>query len=63
MSDVEARAYARTVRRQRSRTREWTDHNVSDPGITLLQVLVYALPAVVVGVAALVVVARRSRRP
>ncbi len=52
MSDVEASAYARAVRRQRSRTPEWTDHNVSDPGITLLQVLVYALPAVVVGVAA-----------
>ena len=38
----------------------WTDHNVHDPGVTLLQVLVYTLGAVaLVAVSAAVV---RSRR-
>jgi hypothetical protein len=40
---------------------EWTDHNVSDPGVTLLQVLVYTLGAVAL-VAASVAVLRRRRR-
>jgi hypothetical protein len=42
---------------------EWTDHDVSDPGITLLQALLYAVPAVVFGLVAVVVVTRRRRRP
>jgi hypothetical protein len=40
---------------------EWTEHDVSDPGITLLQALVYAVGAVVL-VAASATVLRRRRR-
>ena len=39
----------------------WSDHNVSDPGVTLLQVLAYTLGAVAL-VAASVVMFRSRRR-
>ena len=39
----------------------WSDHDVSDPGVTLLQVLMYTLGAVAL-VAASVAVFRRGRR-
>jgi len=39
----------------------WSDHDVSDPGITLLQVLAVAVGAVAV-VAASVALSRRRRR-
>ena len=39
----------------------WSDHNVSDPGVTLLQVLAYTLGAVAL-VAATVAVFRSRRR-
>jgi hypothetical protein len=41
-------------------TPDWTDHNVSDPGVTLLQALVYTIGPVVL-VAAAVAVLRRRR--
>jgi hypothetical protein len=50
------------MRGPRAHAPEWTDHNVSDPGITLLQVLVYALPVVAAGVAAGLFLVRRSDR-
>ncbi len=34
----------------RSSTRDWTDANVHDPGITVLELLVYTVLALVVGV-------------
>jgi hypothetical protein len=40
---------------------DWTDHNVSDPGVTLLQAVVYTIGAVVL-VSASVAVLRRRRR-
>ena len=40
---------------------EWTDHNVSDPGVTLLQALVYTIGAVLVAAASVVVLRRRHR--
>jgi hypothetical protein len=38
----------------------WTDHNVSDPGITLLQALVYAIGAVGLAIATVALI--RTRR-
>jgi hypothetical protein len=40
---------------------EWTDHNVSDPGITLVQAIAYTIGAVVLAAAATVVLRRRRR--
>jgi MYXO-CTERM domain-containing protein len=39
----------------------WTDHNVSDPGITLVQALAYTIGAVVLAAAAAAVFRRRRR--
>jgi hypothetical protein len=41
---------------------DWTDHNVSDPGVTLLQALVYTVGAVVLAAASVAVLTRRRRR-
>jgi hypothetical protein len=38
----------------------WTDHNVSDPGITLLQALVYAIGAVGLAIATVAFIRRRG---
>jgi hypothetical protein len=43
----------------RTATPHWTDHNVSDPGITLLRALVYVLGAVLVTAGSAVVLRRR----
>lgn len=40
---------------------DWTDHNASDPGVTLLQLLVYALAAFAAGRAVVAVWWRRTR--
>jgi hypothetical protein len=39
----------------------WTDHNAHDPGITLLQALVYAVGAIALVVVSAAVVRRRCR--
>ena len=40
----------------------WTDHNVHDPGVTLLQVLAYTLGALALVAASGAVIGRRRRR-
>jgi MprA protease rhombosortase-interaction domain-containing protein len=40
---------------------QWTDHNVSDPGITLVQALMYTIGAVVLAAAGAAVFRRRRR--
>ncbi len=41
----------------------WTDHDVSDPGVTLLEALAYALGAAALIAVTTAVVRRRRRRP
>lgn len=45
--------------RWRGKARSWTDHNVHDPGVTVLEVLAYTLAAL--AVAGSVALVRRSR--
>jgi hypothetical protein len=40
---------------------EWSDHDVSDPGVTLLEVVVYTLGAVALVAAATAMFSRRRR--
>jgi hypothetical protein len=40
---------------------EWTDHDVSDPGVTLLQLVVYAVGAITLASAAAVILRKRRR--
>jgi hypothetical protein len=40
---------------------QWTDHNVSDPGVTLFQLLVYAVGAITLASAATVFLRKRRR--
>jgi hypothetical protein len=48
----------RTCARRSGPARSWTDHNVHDPGVTLLEALVYGLSALGVVVTGRVVLRR-----
>ena len=43
-------------------TPPWTDHNVSDPGITMLEVLAYSITALFATTVVVRTVRRRRRR-
>jgi hypothetical protein len=50
---------AHAVHMAESTAMDWTDHDVSDPGITLLQALVYAIGALGLTTATVVLIRRR----
>jgi hypothetical protein len=50
---------AHAVDMAESTAMDWTDHDVSDPGITLLQALVYAIGALGLTTATMVLIKRR----
>jgi hypothetical protein len=47
---------------KRHRAPEWTDHDVSDPGITLVQLMLFSLPVLATGITVAVMMIRRSHR-